>query len=532
MTRILCIRLLNWPIQRLLLCQPELLKTPIMLHATVRNARQVTAFSPDMAEWGVYTGMPWAEAVAIADAHCSEKEGQAVFIAQHSPEADRRMLIRIAEACRRFSPVVGFAPNSPDVLLLDVSHLRWMRGACLQEKATPAADRARRERLLARRIARFFKKRGVQVRLAIADTVGGAWAAAHFLGRTGRIVRIAPGRTSSVLRSLPIDALRLPQETVDLLRNVGIATIRQFAAIPPEEVVSRLGMAPLTCYRRAIGEIDEPIDALPMQEKFRLERSLEYPLGGREALEAIVAEMTRRIVSRVREKGRRLLRIDWRIDCEKNGRPSPIAFSVGLHRPTASPERVCSLVLEKFGRLRLPGPTWGFHVEVPLHVRASAVQRDLFGDRCSSGGLPSDLIEQLASRLGDDAVVGVCLRKDAQPEKAYIEERLVASDVIRRRRRRKRRTHELPPRPSRLLPKPSPISKLEFSSTGRLVGFLWNGRRREVAKCWGPERIETGWWRGPYERRDYYRLETRDGRRLWIFRHLRTGQWFLHGVFG
>jgi protein ImuB len=51
------------------------------------------------------------------------------------------------------------------------------------------------------------------------------------------------------------------------------------------------------------------------------------------------------------------------------------------------------------------------------------------------------------------------------------------------------------------------------------------------AQTWGPERIETGWWRGQAVGRDYYRVETTDGRRFWIFRNLEDNRWFLHGVF-
>jgi protein ImuB len=53
-----------------------------------------------------------------------------------------------------------------------------------------------------------------------------------------------------------------------------------------------------------------------------------------------------------------------------------------------------------------------------------------------------------------------------------------------------------------------------------------------VARHWGPERIETGWWRGPSVRRDYYRIETDEGRRFWLFRELTNRRWFLHGAYG
>jgi protein ImuB len=60
----------------------------------------------------------------------------------------------------------------------------------------------------------------------------------------------------------------------------------------------------------------------------------------------------------------------------------------------------------------------------------------------------------------------------------------------------------------------------------------------EVVKAYGPERIETAWWRGPTVRRDYYVVETDSGARYWIFRRLRGAsggrpgsEWFLHGTF-
>jgi len=60
----------------------------------------------------------------------------------------------------------------------------------------------------------------------------------------------------------------------------------------------------------------------------------------------------------------------------------------------------------------------------------------------------------------------------------------------------------------------------------------------EVVKAYGPERIETAWWRGPTVRRDYYVVETGSGARYWIFRRLVSGsagrpgsEWFLHGTF-
>ena len=63
------------------------------------------------------------------------------------------------------------------------------------------------------------------------------------------------------------------------------------------------------------------------------------------------------------------------------------------------------------------------------------------------------------------------------------------------------------------------------------VRFRLGDRVHRVVTVHGPERIETAWWRGPTVRRDYHVVETESGARFWIFRSLRDGGWFLHGVF-
>jgi protein ImuB len=62
--------------------------------------------------------------------------------------------------------------------------------------------------------------------------------------------------------------------------------------------------------------------------------------------------------------------------------------------------------------------------------------------------------------------------------------------------------------------------------------FRLRAEQHQVARAWGPERIETGWWRKWPVRRDYYRVETTAGQRFWLFRRLQDGKWFLHGAFG
>jgi protein ImuB len=67
---------------------------------------------------------------------------------------------------------------------------------------------------------------------------------------------------------------------------------------------------------------------------------------------------------------------------------------------------------------------------------------------------------------------------------------------------------------------------------GPPLRFWWKNQSHVVAHYCGPERIETGWWRGQDVHRDYYLVETTDGKRFWLFRTLGDERWFLQGMFG
>ena len=124
------------------------------------------------------------------------------------------------------------------------------------------------------------------------------------------------------------------------------------------------------------------------------------------------------------------------------------------------------------------------------------------------------------------------LQSDAQPELAYREEPLVDQPS------RQRRTHPtrsfLSPldRPLHLLSEPLAIQVMAVAPAGPPIRFRYRDQDCQVARHWGPERIETGWWRRRGVQRDYFRVETKSGQRFWLFRQMRTGDWFLHGEFG
>jgi protein ImuB len=169
------------------------------------------------------------------------------------------------------------------------------------------------------------------------------------------------------------------------------------------------------------------------------------------------------------------------------------------------------------------------------------------------------LVDRLSNRLGCAAVVQTALLADAQPEYACVDVPLAGAAAVLvtktraahpkkksgKKNLRHIRRYDLlsfapDERPLELLRQPARIEIVSLDPHGAPAQFRFAGRSYQVAYAWGPERIETGWWRTArgepdarktFVRRDYYRVETASGARFWIFCRLEGPQWFLHGRF-
>ena len=410
---------------------------------------------------------------------------------------------------------------------------------CLFLDLTGVAHLFGNEPALARRLLRGLAERRLTARLAIADTLGaaravvkyssdGPWAASP--GTSAGAKLIPPGQTPAALDPLPVSALRLNEQTVNLLHQLGIFSMVQLAALPREELSARFGPQLLLRWDQALGRIAEPLPGQSPGPDFQAEKVLEYPATGREAIAQVLEELLAGVCEMLVTHGRGALRLECRLTCQ--GHP-PMVLSVGLFRPCAAVRRLLLLAEMQLERLALRAPVTAVRVEAVATAPLADRQQELFSE------LPArqhprhleELIERLSSRLGRQAVVRPRLTPEAQPELAYVYEPLVDENPRRRPHRRVPAPGELPPRPLRLLAQPIPLDAVAIAPDGPPVRMRFRGRSEPIARSWGPERIETGWWRKRGVGRDYYRVETATGQRFWVFRRLHESRWFLQGEF-
>ena len=168
-------------------------------------------------------------------------------------------------------------------------------------------------------------------------------------------------------------------------------------------------------------------------------------------------------------------------------------------------------------------------------------QRKLFDEnpRLDKQAL-SQLINRLSSRLGSQNVLRPRLQRGNQPENQFRFESLVGQSGKPAKRISRNSGFSDPTSPLQrpLVLHPQPLEIQAFSldeqpqdTSGIPALFILASQRFQVTRRWGPERIETAWWRGPTVRRDYWRVETNHTHWWWVFRNLRNRRWYLHGEF-
>ena len=389
----------------------------------------------------------------------------------------------------------------------------------------------------------------------------------------------APGQVRAALDRLPVAALRVAPEVAEALARLGLRRIGDIAGMPRAALARRFGQDLLRRLDQALGLVPEPVSPARPADRFAVRLSLPDPIGLIADMEAGVDRLLPRLAARLAAAGRGVrrlrleaLRVDGRV----------LAIEVGLARPSAEPDRMRPLLRERLDRidagfgidaLRLEAvATEPVHAEQHRgHLDAAAANSarqtggpaGLVSARSghdgpvpagrsgpASGshagpaspaaapirpGLPSparldDLIGRLGARLGIEAVTRLHPADSHIPEKAELVFPAAFCAPA--------------PGPWPALPVPRPIlihmpePVQAPDAPAPPMAFRWRRQTLHCAAATGPERIAPEWWLDdPGWRsgvRDYWRVETTDGRQLWLFYAHGgevSGGWFCQGLF-
>jgi protein ImuB len=540
---------------------------PLVLTRLVGAARVVTHVCPRARQLGVRPGTSLAQAYA---------QVPQLVAAEHEPARDQAALQRLAHWALRFSPLVE--PVEPQTLLIDITGCERLFGG---------------EKRIGQQAVAGLARLGFHADGVIADTVGAAWALAaagsaphdryedrplHITasglwdaqGSSQGSVRVQskiqnpkskmdhgqrascaanvrqalqalqvvpPGQTSAFLASLPPGALRIEPRTADQLDALGVRTIGDLLMLPRTTLPARFGPQLVLRLQQALGEAPEIVTAWQPPDLPAARRTLEHPIADGSLLLRLCDELLSEIFAQLQSRQLALRRLECFLYCE---RAPPRVLRVYLARPTRTQSHVVQLLEPRLERTDLTGTAvTGLLFVARQTVCWTGVQTELFAPvRPDHDEALAELVDRLAAQLGYDAVLRPRLVDDHQPEFAsrYVSVAEAGCTVETEPTQADSDAHTWsgcrpPARPVKLLPRPIPIRVISLVPDGPPTWFYGNGQEQVVGHAAGPERIETAWWRGPDVRRDYFRVTTASGAQYWLFRELKTGAWYLHGVF-
>src|SRR5215471_1641976 len=512
MRRIMYLFLPRWPIDRLRLLQRKgsaapADETPFATVIDTAGRRLLAAVNPAAAAAGVAPGMPLADALSFVPR---------LVTALAEPVEDLAALQHLAEWCSRYSPWT--APDGNDGVKIEITGSDHLWGG---------------EQALANDLLARLDRRQLTGRIAIADTIGTAWAMARFAETAQRVVIVKPGELRAALAALPVEALHLEPATGQGLRRVGLKRIGDLYAMPRDALAHRFGETVARRLDQAVGNMPEPLSPLGEVPSRRVRLSFAEPITEPAALLVATERLTADLVQRLAREGVGARRLDlgfYRVD----GRVERI--QLGTARPSRDPRHLTALFRE---RLDTVDPDLGIEdmILAAFAVESlSAEQISMPGQtaRNETSGI-APLLDRLGNRLGLTALSRIETRESHIPERASLRVPIgrPPSSVAPGSRK--------PPRPIRLFEPPEPVEAFWLLPDDPPFRFTWRRRRHRVMHADGPERIADEWWQpdgsGDVDAiRDYYRVEDEDGRRFWLFRAGFHGgdhkpRWFIHGIF-
>ncbi len=537
--------------ERVLRLEPALMALPFAIAETEGNAQSLASLSLMADRAGLRRGMALTDARAL----CPDLLTRPADVLREAA-----FLTSLRRWAGKFSPWV--TQEGAESLILDISGCAHLFGGEQGLAASITADCARL---------------GLTQRMGIADTAGAAWAMARFAGSPAEAARsgdaidqearatrsravkrrnwerggpapallprdatlpriVPPGQTRAALSGLPVAALRIDPATVAGLVRLGLRSIGDIAGTPRGALARRFGIELVRRLDQAHGSEPEPISPARPETAFAVRLTLPEPVGQESDYLAGLDRLLQPLCDRLKAKGQGARRVRF---CLYRVDHSVAVIEVGLARPTDDPVRIRPLLALKTGAVEA-----GFGIDIlrleasvtePLsasqhkgHLDATEAAR---ARHLPGGGAGIEaLLNRIGTRVGMEAITRLAPADSHIPEKSAQVLAAAWSTAV-------------PDWPTPLRPRPLTLTGPELltplDEARPPQAFRWRRREFTRAHASGPERIAPEWWlddpawrSGP---RDYWRIETSDGTRLWIFEALGgdvSGGWFVHGDFG
>lgn len=488
-------------------------RAPLASVGMKKSAMRILAADRVALKNGVFVGQTLSDARAI----CPQLEPVTA-----DPAAEQELLEGIAAWCLRYTPLVALTTGG---LFLDITGCAHLFGG---------------EEGLLHDLERRLASQGFNLKTAIADTQGAAKAMA--LAGSERIV--AHNEQRRALEDLPLAALELEPAILEGLDQAGLKTIGAVADLPRAPLANRFGYALLARLDEALGDKSETLCPLVPAAALSVEKNHAEPIALESDIRGSIALLAQRLgeLLEARGLGARQCRLGlFRVDGVLT------RLEVAAARPLRDPKRLARLFDERLAGLHDNlDAGFGFdmvRLEATMTEPLDAAQQDMVSPRAHADDYYA-LVERYDARLGSEQVRRFALHESHLPERSFTLPPFVQSAQSGGAALALELEQETKPRlaltrPLLLFTHPEPVEAIAQIPDGSPLKFRWRRVLYQTVRSEGPERIAGEWWldgRSAFSR-DYFRVETAEGYRFWLFRHglyereTAAPRWYVHGVF-
>jgi protein ImuB len=575
--RIACILVADFPLAAATRQSPELSDRPLVLIESAAGRRGLTGLanagvanmecrfvSAHARAMGVRAGMTVARARAAA-------AGLAVM--SRSPAAEASAAEALVDVALSFSPLVEAGAHGEVYLdlgglerlhqrLRANTHREDAAGAGTSASSSPA-EMPDTETALAQEALGRVARLGMEAAVGVASSKEVALLAAQCGG--ARV--IAAGREQEFLNWLPLDLLRLDggagagSDGVDLeqtLARWGIRRLGELARLDIRAVGSRLGARAVELMRIARGECRTPLIARRAAENFAETVELEWGVDRLEAMGFVMRAMLERVVERLKLRG--MAAGEIALALELDGRRHDVR-RVALPAPTNEARTLLALILLNLEAAPPAAAVEAIRITVEPRTPRAA-QADMFAPPCPAPERLHIMLARLAALCGPDRVGTLMPRNSHLPGAVELgpfaprpaltpapalaqngTAALADRDAVKSPATAGATVAQLAVRAVRP-PHQVEVLCARGGAPEFVRGANFGGR---VVSCAGPWRIAAAAFHAshighinnddgdhqkvPGMARDYYDVALEDGGVYRLLRDLRSGEWYVDGIY-
>ncbi|MBX7137980.1 MAG: hypothetical protein K1X83_08355 [Oligoflexia bacterium] len=430
---------------------------------------------------------------------------------------EERSLHKIARWALRFSPLTGIN-SEKDGITID------LRGT---------SKLYRNKEPLARAIQSELDNHAVAAKLALAPTIGAAWALARHSNTLFSVVE-DKHCLAQILGGLNVRALRISEQTIEALRHSGINLIGELNKLPRKALGLRYGPELLKRLDQAFGLVEEILTTTHAPPNFALTTRFDPPLTNRSGVRAVIITNLKKLFEKLAQSHKKAANflIQLQLGTEGGVRCTK-QQELCLHSATLNFSSLSQTIDVLVEQLASGGYVHSISI-IPRNLeRICYQQRDMrrAQEQVDAQALQSELLNNLSLRLGRQQLQQLHLKASHLPENSFRYAELkdpAARTTIPQ--------IDLPlNRPPYLLQRPEPFNAIALLPDHPPSRISWNGVSYTIIGAAPSEKITEEWWvnelrsEADLPERHYFKIQDHTGRWLWVFRDSGM-RWFVHGI--